>query len=248
MAKAPEDDAHSLAARAEETGNLLVRSGAEIETTLRAIHAAREVVSADLDSDEHLFMTRLLEVDPAGGTMTIAWSDSKEGNALVLRQASITFTTNHDGLHLQFVGEHPHEVAFGAGSAIQTALPRAIFAVQRRFQPRYKVPPSVPLRCEITLGPVSFDAQIVDVSKGGVGAFVYDPGIRLEVGMTIPRARIEVPSHAPVLAALEVRNIKTVTRADGTMAKRAGCRFIAPASGIETLIRLFLAAVESARR
>jgi hypothetical protein len=49
-----------------------------------------------------------------------------------------------------------------------------------------------------------------------------------------------------VLVALEVRHIRTMAGADGTLVKRAGCRFIAPGSGIEALVRLFLAAVEPA--
>jgi c-di-GMP-binding flagellar brake protein YcgR len=242
----PKPDA--LAARAHETGQLLVRSGTEIASTLRAMCEAREVLSVDLESDEHLFMTRLLEVDAQGGSMTVGWSDSKEGNALVLARPSVTFSANHGGLHLQFAGEGPHEVACGGASAIRLSLPKALFAVQRRVLPRYKVPPSVPLKCEISLGPVSFDALVVDVSLGGIGAIVYDPAIRLDVGMTIPRARILLPAHAPVLAALEVRNVRTVTRAGGRVLKRAGCRFIAPATGIEALIRLFVAAIEGASR
>jgi hypothetical protein len=49
-----------------------------------------------------------------------------------------------------------------------------------------------------------------------------------------------------VLAALEVRHVGTFTRADGTVFKRAGCRFIAPSAAIDALVRLFLAAIEAA--
>jgi len=233
-----------LAARADETGRLLVRSGIEILHTLEAMRAAGDVLSTVLEPDEHLFITRLLEVDAANETLTIAWSESKEANALILERSSVTFSANHGGLHFQFVAERLRETDLGNLSAIQLGLPDAMLAMQRRALPRYKVPPTVPLKCEISLGPISFEAQVVDLSLGGIGAIVYDPSIRLEVGMTLMRARIVLPSHAPVLAALEVRNIRTVTRHDGALAKRAGCRFIAPGSGIEAMLRLFLAAVE----
>jgi c-di-GMP-binding flagellar brake protein YcgR len=243
---ADERDAGRLAARADETGQLLVRSGIEIRRTLEAMRVAGDVLSADLESEEHLFVTRLLEVDTRNRTMTIGWSESKEANTLILQKASITFNANHQGLHFQFVADHPRQTDFGNRSAIQLGLPKAMFAMQRRALPRYKVPPTVPLKCEISLGPISFEALVVDLSLGGIGAILYDPSIRLDVGMTLSRARIVLPAHAPVLAALEVRNIRTVTRADGTMVKRAGCRFIAPSSGIEALVRLFLTAVEPA--
>lgn len=243
---ADKGDADGLAARLDETGQLLVRSGTEIARTLEAMRAAGDSLSADLEAEEHLFVSRVLEVDEKNGSMTLAWSESKEANALVMEKASITFNGNHDGLHFQLVAEHPRETDFGNRSAIQVSLPRAMLAVQRRVLPRYKVPPAVPLRCEISLGAVSFEALVVDVGLGGIGAIVYDASIRLDAGMIVPRARILLPAHAPVLAALEVRSIRTLKRADGTMVKRAGCRFIAPGKGIEALVRVFLAAVEAA--
>ena len=236
-------DANDLGARASETGQLLVRSGIEIVHTLEAMRDAGDLLFADLESEDHLFITRLLEVDARGGTMTTRWSESKEANALVMDKHSVTFNANHAGLHYHFVADHPREIESGRQPAIQFSLPGTMLAAQRRAAPRFKVPPRVPLRCEITLGPMSFDALVVDVSLGGIGAIIYDPSIRLDVGMIVPRARILLPGHAPVLAALEVRHIRTVTRAGGTIAKRAGCRFIAPSAGIEALVRLFLSAV-----
>ena len=243
------DERHSsgdLAERLDETGRLLVRSAIEIGHTLETMRSAGDSLSADLVSDEHLFISRVLEVDPRNETMTVAWSESKEANAEIMARRSITFNANHEGLHFQFVAENPRETDYGNRSAIQLSLPRAMLAVQRRVLPRCKVPPTVPLKCEISLGPMSFEAMVVDVSLGGIGAIVYDPAIRLEAGMIISRARILLPAHVPVLAGLEVRHIGTVTRADGTVAKRAGCRLIAPSAGIEALVRLFLAAVEAA--
>ena len=233
-----------LAARVDETGRLLVRSGIEILHTLEAMRVAGDALSAVLDPDERLFITRLLEEDAEHGTKPLAWSESREANALILDRSSVSFSANHGGLHFQFAAERLRETDLGNLSAIQLGLPAAMLAMQRRALPRFKVPPTVPLKCEISLGPITFEAQVVDLSLGGIGAIVYDPSIRLEIGMTLTRARIVLPSHAPVLAALEVRNIRTVTRHDGALAKRAGCRFIAPVSGIEALVRLFLAAVE----
>lgn len=242
---ADQPDADGLAARADKTGRLLVRSGLEIGHTLEAMRAAGDALSADLELEEHLFITRLLEIDAQNGTMTMGWSESKEVNALVMKKSSIAFTANHEGLHYQFIVDNPREIEFANRPAIQFSLPKAILAVQQRGLPRYKVPPTVPLKCEVSMGPISFEALVVDVSLGGIGAIVYDPSIRLDAGMIIPRARIVLPAHAPVLAALEVRHIRTATRPDGTLVKRAGCRFIAPSAGIEALVQLFLAAVES---
>jgi c-di-GMP-binding flagellar brake protein YcgR len=242
---ADEREADSLAERADETGRLLVRSGIEIVHTLQAMQSAGDSLSAELASDEHLFITRLLQIDAQVGTLAVAWSESKEANALVMDMPSIAFSVNHEGLQFRFIADHPREADVGGRSAIQLSMPNAMLATQRRSLPRYKVPATVPLRCEIVVGPVSFDALVVDVSMIGIGTIVYDPSIRLDPGMTIRRAMILLPPHAPVLAALEVRHIQTVTQADGSVIKRAGCRFIAPSAAIEALVRLFVAAVEA---
>ena len=178
--------------------------------------------------------------------MTIGWSESKEANALIMERQSIAFSVSHEGLYFQFIADNPRETEFENRSAIQFSMPKAVLVLQRRGLPRYRVPPSIPLTCEISLGPMSFDALVLDVSLGGLGTIIFDPSIRLDAGMIVPRARIILPGHAPVLAALEVRNIRTVTRAGGVVVKRAGCRFIAPSAGIEALVRVFLAAVETA--
>ncbi len=235
--------ANGLAARVDETGQLLVRSGIEIAHTLEAMRAAGDSLCAELESEEHLFVSQLLAVDARNGTMTLAWSNSKGANALIMERRSTAFSANHAGLHFRFIAGDPRETNCGDRSAIRFSLGGAMLAAQRRGAPRCVVPAAVPLRCEISVGALSFEAQVVDVSPGGIGAVIYDPSICLDAGMIIPRARITLPGHPPVLAALEVRYIRTVTRADGAVVKRAGCRFIAPGAAIEALVRVFLAAI-----
>jgi c-di-GMP-binding flagellar brake protein YcgR len=139
---ADERDAGGLAGRADETGQLLVRSGIEIGHTLEAMLAAGDTLSAELACEEHLFITRLLEIDAQDGTMSIGWSESKEANALIMERQSIEFCANHEGLHFRFIADHPREANIGGRPVIQLSLPKAILAVQRRALPRYKVPPA----------------------------------------------------------------------------------------------------------
>ncbi len=230
---------------ADKADQLQVRSGSDVGFTLEAMRAAGDALLASLGPEETLFAARLLGVDARNGTMTVGWSAAKEG-AQVLERPSISFSANHEGLHFQFVADRPRPTEFGNRQAIQLDLPKTMFAVQRRVLPRYKVPPAIPVKCEISVGPVSFESLVVDFGAGGFGAIVYDPSIQLKVGMTLPGVRIVVPGHTPVLAALEVRNIRTVTHEGGSIVKRAGCRFIVPDSETEALLRLFLAAANAA--
>jgi len=100
------------------------------------------------------------------------------------------------------------------------------------------------LTCEITIGPISFDAKVVDISLNGIGAITYDAGIHLEAGMMLRRTRIVRPRELPLIVDLEVRHISNIVLPDGRAAHRAGCRLIGPAGEIESLIRNFVISLE----
>ena len=122
---------------------------------------------------------------------------------------------------------------------IELDFPDALVALQRRAHARGGVPP-VPLRCEVQVGVLSFDAHVVDISLSGLGALIYDPGIHLEPGTVLKGARILHPERRPVLVDLELRYMRPVTLPDGSAAVRAGCRLLASRRVIEDLMRLFV--------
>jgi hypothetical protein len=110
---------------------------------------------------------------------------------------------------------------------------------ERRGHPRAR--PQLPVVCEIHLGPVSFEAMVVDLSLGGIGTLVYDAAVRLDPGQRLPGARIRHPQREPVTVDMEVRHVARIVLADGRPANRAGCRLFGPPGDIEDLVRRFLA-------
>lgn len=199
-----------------------------------------DLVTANIESGEVLFMSRLLRVEPGQGFMVLACAEQKHANSALLAERVVTFRCNHRGTHYEFAAGAPHEVQHDGAPAIQLTLPVAVVALQRRAQPRTAVPPRVPLRCEIRLGPVSFDASVVDVSIGGIGSLVYDAGIRVDPGTQITRVHIRHPQREPVVVDLEVRYVTRVLLPDGRRANRAGCRILGTSKDIEDLIGLFV--------
>ena len=222
-----------------------MRSGTEISIALRAICAASETLSASLPPDDTLFLSRLLHVDPEAGSIVIAWSTSKDANLAILAARRVAFGCSHEGVHYEFLATGPHETGHGGQPGIQFAFPDSLLVLHRRADRRYAVPPQMPLSCEISLGPIAFDAKIVDISLNGVGAIVYDASIRLETGMTLRRTRIIQPRGRPVVVDLEVRHISRIILPDGRAAHRAGCRFIGAAGEIESLIRFFVTELDT---
>ena len=222
------------------TTRLLVRSGIEIGHTLEAMLADGDAVTAEVQQGERLFLSRLLHVDALEGSFVVACTASKDANLALLTSASTTFTCNHRGAHYGFIATAPRETDHQGSAAIRFAFPIALFAHQRRAQPRIQTPPVVPLRCEIDWGPLSFDAQVVDVSLDGIGTIIYGTDIHLQTGTRLNGARIVHPERSPVVVDLEVRYSCRVVGRDGTPAMRSGCRFLGTPDDLNDLIRLFV--------
>lgn len=111
----------------------------------------------------------------------------------------------------------------------------------RRAEPRARVPAQPPLQCIADAGGIApFDAQIVDIGKGGVGFLVYAADITLEPGTLLKGCRIERTGETPVFVDLEVRYSSPVTLADGRPAIRSGCRFVNPSNDLLKLISSFM--------
>ena len=126
----------------------------------------------------------------------------------------------------------------GGTLVIRADFPRELLAQQRRSESRLRLPPRATLRCDVPLGAISFEAEITDFSRSGMGMISYDAGIRLEPGMRIENVRIVNPGHAPVAVELEIRHVAKVLLPDGRLAHRAGCRIRAAQQVMEDLARV----------
>lgn len=226
------------------TGQLLVRSGQEIGHILEAMRLDRDVVMSNCKTAEALFISHFLHVDPREDYIVLACADFKQANSSLLDEKAPQFHCNHRGLYYGFAARDPKETSYGGVTAIRLRLPTALVAQQRRTQARIRVPQQLPVRCEVPLGPLSFDAAVTDISLEGMSILVYDSDIRLEPGMRLKGASIVHPKKRPIPVELEVRNVGRTRLEDGRPANRAGCRISAVGGDMEDLIRLFITELE----
>jgi c-di-GMP-binding flagellar brake protein YcgR len=218
-----------------------VRSGIDIARTLRAICEGGTALTAAVQSGEKVFISKLLRVDQDSGFIVIACSDVKEANSALVAAGSAVFTCNHQGAHYGFSAGGARLTQHAGQAALRLAFPSAMLAQQRRARLRVTVPATVPLRCLVSIGSISFEARVVDISVEGLGSIVFDPRIRLEPGVVIQRARILHPLRDPIEVDLLVRSVVRQTMPDGSYAARAGCSFVGAEAQIEDLIKLFVA-------
>lgn len=125
--------------------------------------------------------------------------------------------------------------------AIRFPLPREILMHNRREHARLKPMAPLSLRCVADEGGFApFESRVVDVSHDGLGMLIYDPNINLAEGTVLHNSRIVIPSGDAVISDMELRHITTVRMPDGTMAHRAGFRFMRKNGELAKLVQLFI--------
>ena len=223
---------------ATTTGQLLVRSGIEIERILKAIIDDAAIITGKLPNV--MFLSRLLSFDAAQQQMTVAFSDHKPGNSALLSARSVTFLCNHRGAQFAFAGTKPHQVMLAGLPAIRMGAPPILLAMQPNHRGQATKLPSEPdVRCELWLGVISFEARLVDMSLDGKAFLVGDDAIPVCAGTRLQGVRIS-DGGRPLQVDILVDQVGQATAQNGKRGTRIGCRIVADREKLEKIIRLFV--------
>jgi c-di-GMP-binding flagellar brake protein YcgR len=230
----------SLSARLANTGQLLVRSGIEIGRLLGSMLEDGDAVTASVPP-QLMLLSRLVRVEPANGTILLAYSDHKPANTAALAARSLVLRCNHRGAQFAFAGDKPRHALHAGEPCIQCGMPTAMLGMQqRRGLSRIQVPAQAMVRCDLRMGLQVFASRLVDVSLDGVGALITDPTIPLCAGTRLEQARIRHAQAEPFLVDLEVRHVTRIALPNGKRVSRVGCRVLGSRQALEDLIRLFI--------
>ncbi|MBI5006850.1 MAG: flagellar brake protein [Nitrosomonadales bacterium] len=221
--------------------NLLFRSHIEIVRLMQVLAQERCRITAEI-MNGHPFASHMVSFDPASGHFAISYSPHKTINAMLLSSPAVEFTaTDQQGLNFTFTATSPEETQIGGEPAIQFSMPKSLLIHNRREHPRIPVPTDLSLRCIADEGGfIPFESHITDVSHDGMGCLIYDTDINLEDGAMLHGCRIIVPGGDAVVADMELRHVASVQLPDGTLAHRAGFRFVQKPNEIARLIGLFI--------
>lgn len=226
---------------ASRTTGVLFRSHIEITRILRQLASDRAVLSAEVGDPGQLFLTRLLHVDPGGEFFVVAYSEERGANTALLKQAYVVFRVSDTRGHIEFAAAAPSETVFDGDPAVRFAVPQTLVRSHRREHPRFNVPSDASLRCIAdSSGVAPFEARIVDVSRGGIGDMIYDPGVILAPGTVLRECKIIISGSETMVADLEVRYTVSILQPDGSPARRSGVKFLGEPKGIDALLNRFV--------
>jgi c-di-GMP-binding flagellar brake protein YcgR len=230
----------SITSRLSTTGRLLVRSGIEIGRVLDSMREDGATLTANLPPHQ-MFLSKLIRVEPASGTMMLAYSDDKRANVAALAASSLVLRCNHRGAQFAFAGDKPRYAVEAGQPCIQCGLPTTLLGMQqRRGVADIRVPAEARVRCDLRLGEQVYAARLIDVSIDGICELVTAPMFPSCEGTRLESARIRHAQAEPLLVDLEVRGANRVTLPDGQAVSRVSCKLLASREVVEELIRLFI--------
>jgi c-di-GMP-binding flagellar brake protein YcgR len=234
-----------IATRLANTGQLLVRSGIEIDRILTTMVEDHATVTASLPQ-QLIFLSRLVYVDPVKERLLLAYCDYKVANTALLAAGSATFRCNHRWGQFAFACARARPGSHTGQPVIETALPPIVLALQhRRPVVRSKVrmePAELPVR--LRLGLISFDARLVDMSLDGRAFLLADPGVPVCAGTRIRDVQITPRGREPLSVDIDVNHVIPTALPNGSRGTRIACRILALDEAMESLVRAFVVEFE----
>jgi len=230
-----------IATRLANTGQLLVRSGIEIDRILTAMVQDHATVTAGLPG-QVIFLSRLVAADPVKQRVLFSYSDYKLANTALLSAASVTFRCHHRWGQFAFNCNRPRPGSHADQSVIEMTSPTIMMGLQHRRRVMRSHAPLEPaeLYCELRLGLISFDARLVDMSLDGRAFLLADPALPVCAGTRLEGVRICPRGHPPLTVAIEVGHVIPTLLPNGERATRVGCRIVADDKAMEQLVGLFV--------
>jgi c-di-GMP-binding flagellar brake protein YcgR len=185
-------------------------------------------------------ITQLLRADPDEDSVVVDYGASRPANLLLVQRRAVLFHCESGHHHVQFPALHPRQTLHDGRSAIRMDFPEYLLQHPHRSHPRFRIPPELRLKCVVECpGVISFEMDVRDISRGGLGMVTHGHDIRLEPGDVLRGCLIRHPLHRPIRVDLEIRHSTIAHLPDGGTTVRTGCRLIGGAAEIAELAGMF---------
>jgi flagellar brake protein len=234
-----------------EYSQFILRTPIEINGVLRSLQEHVSQITVFFNEGQDMLLTTLAQV--AADHLILDFGPNEEMNRKALETAKHFCVTMLDKVRVQFILRDLRQIEFGGRPAFRCALPDEVLRLQRREYYRLMTPVMRPLKCSVPIplpdGSVKlFEANVFDISGGGLGMHAPPEGLPFSSGMQFPNCRIELPEIGFVTCTLEVRSIFEVTLKSGARVRHAGCGFVNIPGSMATLVHRYIIKVERERK
>lgn len=227
-----------------------IHSRVEIIALLRTLHERHALLTIGFGGSRFV-VSAVLDVAPDADEVILDCGAHAIDTQALLRARGLSVVTMLDHVKVQFEVDHAEETMFDGAPALRVQLPESLLRLQRRDAYRLQTSAARPIKLVIPATDVEgkpFEFRICDISCGGVGIIVPDPGPAIEPGMRFEGCRIDLGDAGLVMADVDVRHSATTRNAAGITQRRCGCRFVRLAPAMSVRIQRYINQEERLRR
>lgn len=239
--------------QSDDYSKYLLYSKTEILFLLRALLDKGALITVYFNKGSDFLLSSILWVAQDGSHVVLDCGSSEEMNRLALQSDKLICVTSHEKVKIQFVVRRLEPVLYQERPAFRAPVPENVLRLQRREYYRLTTSVVRPLKCFIPVpqpdgGSTIVEANVVDISGGGVGMIASSHSIEFEVDSVFENCRLELPDSGTLNARLRVRSVFQITSRNGSSARRYGCQFVdLPGSAVNAIQR-YIIKVERERK
>jgi c-di-GMP-binding flagellar brake protein YcgR len=235
----------------DEYSRYMLRAPAEILMVLRGLCDHVSQITVFFNEGQDMLLTTLATIGE--DHVILDYGPSGEMNRKVLLAEKHFCVTMLDKVRIQFILRRFEKIEHEGRPAFRAALPDELLRLQRREYYRLITPVARPLKCLMPIPRTGGDAylheaNVFDISGGGLGISAPPAGIPFETGMTFANCRVELPEVGFITGTLQVRSLFEVTLRSGARMLRAGCEFLNLPGPMMTLVQRYIIKVERERK
>lgn len=234
-----------------EYSQFMLRTHAEILVVLRGLCERISQITVFFNEGRDMLMTTIAAV--ADDHLILDFGPGGEMNRKALEARKHFCVTTLDKVRVQFILREFEKTEHEGRPAFRCALPDEVLRLQRREFYRLVTPIVRPLHCHIPIplpngGQFMHEANIFDISGGGMGIAAPPEGVPFAVDMSFAGCRIELPEVGLIAGTLRVRSLFEILLRSGARVRRAGCEFVDLPGPMMTLIQRYIIKVERERK
>ena len=217
--------------------DFLVRSRKEILRLLNGAMSAGAQLSIGFLHTEDVESTTIVHVDEPSNMLLLECSSEWRS---VIEQGgadSVMLESVFNHAKIQFQATAGTLVDLDGTDVVGLEIPDFLWCFQRRRDVRHK---AHGLTITLNLGFIECDAEVTDLSVGGIGMFNCNADLQLDDGEVLHNCAIALPGVGAIQVDLTVQNQTPMQTADGRAAMRVGCQFAGLNDSARQLITHYL--------
>lgn len=234
-----------------EYNQYMLRTPTEVQVVLRGLYDHVSQITVFFNEGKDMLLTTLAAVTE--DHLILDYGPSSEINRKALETDKHFCVATLDKVRIQFILRGFTRVEHQGRPAFRSMLPAEVLRLQRREFFRLVTPIMRPLKCSMPIalpdGSIHMhQANVFDISGGGLGLSAPDERLPFERGMEISNCRIELPEVGLVVTTLRIKSLFEVVLRSGARMRRAGCEFLNLPGPMGTLIQRYIIKVERERK